>query len=77
MEMNDLVIDIVKWNIRGFSRYGITEKSEVVNLQTGRYKKEFVSNGVRSYDLWDDGGKKCRKSINQLRKLAVNVVNSE
>jgi len=63
----------IKWKIAEFSKYGITEKSEVVNLKTGRIKKEFLSNGVRSFDLWNDKGMKIRKSINQLRKLAIKI----
>ena len=61
----------IKWKIKGFSKYGITEQSEIINLKNGRYKKPFVSNGVISYDLWNDENTKCRKSINQLRKLAI------
>ena len=65
----------IKWHIAGFSKYGITDRSEIINLNTGRYKKDFISNGVRSFDLWNDYGIKCRKSINQLRKLAIKVEN--
>lgn len=71
--MTHLIIDPIKWQIAGFSKYAITSNSTIVNLKTGRRKKEFLNNGVRSFDLWDDNGQKKRKSIIQLRKLSKKI----
>lgn len=71
--MNTLSID-VKWHIKGFSKYAITSDNKIINLRTGKIKKEFLSNYVRSFDLWNDNDKKCRQSINQLRKLSIKAV---
>ena len=66
--------NVIKWNITGFSKYGITENSEVIHMRSGRIKRMIFNGYSWFFFLWDDSGKRCIVSKTKLKYKLAKLV---